>query len=118
MTSPTSEHLDGNKEQEDRTPKGPLQEHVFAECSRERILGLLAAMLPPTKSVTFSKLLGYFCTQLYSTVLYSTKVLTVEGKSLHPPNTLNKCLLRINTFLSCPYFLLRGCKLKHSVVYV
>uniref|UniRef100_A0AAY5EHD3 Zinc finger, ZZ-type with EF hand domain 1 n=1 Tax=Electrophorus electricus TaxID=8005 RepID=A0AAY5EHD3_ELEEL len=27
----------------------PLQEQVFAECSRERILGLLAAMLPPAK---------------------------------------------------------------------
>uniref|UniRef100_A0A673BN08 Zinc finger, ZZ-type with EF hand domain 1 n=1 Tax=Sphaeramia orbicularis TaxID=375764 RepID=A0A673BN08_9TELE len=28
-------------------PQVPLQEHVFSECSRERILGLLAAMLPP-----------------------------------------------------------------------
>ncbi|XP_076867897.1 LOW QUALITY PROTEIN: zinc finger ZZ-type and EF-hand domain-containing protein 1 [Brachyhypopomus gauderio] len=27
----------------------PLQEHVFADCSRERILALLAAMLPPDK---------------------------------------------------------------------
>uniref|UniRef100_A0A8C2EGA8 Zinc finger, ZZ-type with EF hand domain 1 n=1 Tax=Cyprinus carpio TaxID=7962 RepID=A0A8C2EGA8_CYPCA len=31
------------------TARGPIQEHVFAECSRERILGLLAAMLPATK---------------------------------------------------------------------
>ncbi|XP_047665094.1 zinc finger ZZ-type and EF-hand domain-containing protein 1 isoform X2 [Tachysurus fulvidraco] len=50
ITSPTSEHLD-NKEQEDKRTelKGPLQEQVFAECSRERILGLLAAMLPSAK---------------------------------------------------------------------
>uniref|UniRef100_A0A673GTT3 Zinc finger ZZ-type and EF-hand domain-containing protein 1-like n=1 Tax=Sinocyclocheilus rhinocerous TaxID=307959 RepID=A0A673GTT3_9TELE len=34
---------------EEKTARGPLQEHVFAECSRERILGLLAAMLPATK---------------------------------------------------------------------
>ncbi|XP_069470819.1 zinc finger ZZ-type and EF-hand domain-containing protein 1 isoform X2 [Ambystoma mexicanum] len=33
----------------------PSQEQVFAECSQERILGLLAAMLPPVKSSsTFS----------------------------------------------------------------
>ncbi|KAL0994771.1 hypothetical protein UPYG_G00126960 [Umbra pygmaea] len=32
--------------------KVPIQEHVFAECSRERILGLLAAMLPPAKPGT------------------------------------------------------------------
>ncbi|XP_060768529.1 zinc finger ZZ-type and EF-hand domain-containing protein 1 isoform X2 [Neoarius graeffei] len=57
ITSPTSEHLD-NREQEDGTPKGPLQEQVFAECSRERILGLLAAMLPPAKSGTTISLSG------------------------------------------------------------
>ncbi|XP_048874070.1 zinc finger ZZ-type and EF-hand domain-containing protein 1 [Brienomyrus brachyistius] len=34
---------------DERAAKQPLQEHVFAECSRERILGLLAAMLPPGK---------------------------------------------------------------------
>lgn len=56
ITSPTSEHLD-NKEQEEGTPKGPLQEQVFAECSRERILGLLAAMLPPAKLVMFKDIL-------------------------------------------------------------
>ncbi|XP_056313919.1 zinc finger ZZ-type and EF-hand domain-containing protein 1 [Danio aesculapii] len=49
ITSPTSENLDAYKEQEEKTARGPLQEHVFAECSRERILGLLAAMLPATK---------------------------------------------------------------------
>ncbi|KAM9441391.1 zinc finger ZZ-type and EF-hand domain-containing protein 1 isoform 2-T2 [Clarias gariepinus] len=58
ITSPTSEHLDVNKEQEDGTPKGPLQEQVFAECSRERILGLLAAMLPPAKPGTTISLSG------------------------------------------------------------
>ncbi|XP_039612710.1 zinc finger ZZ-type and EF-hand domain-containing protein 1 isoform X1 [Polypterus senegalus] len=36
-------------EQFDRSAKTPVQEQVFAECSRERILGLLAAMLPPVK---------------------------------------------------------------------
>uniref|UniRef100_A0A671TYH1 Zinc finger ZZ-type and EF-hand domain containing 1 n=1 Tax=Sparus aurata TaxID=8175 RepID=A0A671TYH1_SPAAU len=35
------------KETDERLPQVPLQEHVFSECSRERILGLLAAMLPP-----------------------------------------------------------------------
>jgi hypothetical protein len=29
----------------------PNPEQVFAECSQKRILGLLAAMLPPIKSV-------------------------------------------------------------------
>ncbi|XP_068457200.1 zinc finger ZZ-type and EF-hand domain-containing protein 1 [Clinocottus analis] len=37
------------KESDERLPQVPLQEHVFSECSRERILGLLAAMLPPAK---------------------------------------------------------------------
>ncbi|KAF0038068.1 hypothetical protein F2P81_008552 [Scophthalmus maximus] len=37
------------KETDERLPQVPLQEHVFSECSRERILGLLAAMLPPAK---------------------------------------------------------------------
>ncbi|XP_056909607.1 zinc finger ZZ-type and EF-hand domain-containing protein 1 [Takifugu flavidus] len=37
------------KETAERLPQVPLQEHVFADCSRERILGLLAAMLPPVK---------------------------------------------------------------------
>ncbi|XP_061596133.1 zinc finger ZZ-type and EF-hand domain-containing protein 1 isoform X1 [Cololabis saira] len=37
------------KETDERLPEVPLQEHVFSECSRERILGLLAAMLPPAK---------------------------------------------------------------------
>ncbi|XP_023145659.2 zinc finger ZZ-type and EF-hand domain-containing protein 1 [Amphiprion ocellaris] len=37
------------KETSERLPQVPLQEHVFSECSRERILGLLAAMLPPAK---------------------------------------------------------------------
>ncbi|XP_077096835.1 zinc finger ZZ-type and EF-hand domain-containing protein 1 isoform X2 [Siphateles boraxobius] len=49
ITSPTSENVDAYKDQEEKTARGPLQEHVFAECSRERILGLLAAMLPATK---------------------------------------------------------------------
>ncbi|XP_054611299.1 zinc finger ZZ-type and EF-hand domain-containing protein 1 [Dunckerocampus dactyliophorus] len=46
VTSPASDTV---KETDDRLPKVPLQEHVFSECSRERILGLLAAMLPPVK---------------------------------------------------------------------
>uniref|UniRef100_A0A8C2KV24 Zinc finger, ZZ-type with EF hand domain 1 n=1 Tax=Cyprinus carpio TaxID=7962 RepID=A0A8C2KV24_CYPCA len=49
ITSPTSENMDAYKDPEEKTTRGPLQEHVFAECSRERILGLLAAMLPATK---------------------------------------------------------------------
>ncbi len=52
VTSPTSENMDAYKDQEEKIARGPLQEHVFAECSRERILGLLAAMLPATKPVT------------------------------------------------------------------
>ncbi|XP_057676700.1 zinc finger ZZ-type and EF-hand domain-containing protein 1 isoform X1 [Corythoichthys intestinalis] len=47
--SPVIRPSDVVKETDDRLPKVPLQEHVFAECSRERILGLLAAMLPPAK---------------------------------------------------------------------
>ncbi|XP_061904470.1 zinc finger ZZ-type and EF-hand domain-containing protein 1 isoform X2 [Entelurus aequoreus] len=46
VLSPSS---DAVKETDDRLPKVPLQEHVFSECSRERILGLLAAMLPPVQ---------------------------------------------------------------------
>uniref|UniRef100_A0A3Q3Q0Q2 Zinc finger, ZZ-type with EF hand domain 1 n=1 Tax=Monopterus albus TaxID=43700 RepID=A0A3Q3Q0Q2_MONAL len=44
-----SPEVDGVKETDERLPQVPLQEHVFSECSRERILGLLAAMLPPAK---------------------------------------------------------------------
>lgn len=51
VTSPATETAEGDKVQEERTARMPLQEHVFAECSRERILGLLAAMLPPAKQV-------------------------------------------------------------------
>ncbi|KAI4877405.1 hypothetical protein NFI96_011706 [Prochilodus magdalenae] len=49
LNGDNSETLDVCKDHENRTAKVPLQEHVFAECSRERILGLLAAMLPPAK---------------------------------------------------------------------
>ncbi|XP_051981297.1 zinc finger ZZ-type and EF-hand domain-containing protein 1-like isoform X2 [Xyrauchen texanus] len=49
IKSPTSENMDIYKDTEEKTARGPLQEHVFAECSRERILGLLAAMLPAAK---------------------------------------------------------------------
>ncbi|TRY99292.1 hypothetical protein DNTS_003987 [Danionella cerebrum] len=49
ITSPTSENMDAYKDQEEKAARGPLQEHVFAECSRERILGLLSAMLPAIK---------------------------------------------------------------------
>ncbi|XP_063059602.1 zinc finger ZZ-type and EF-hand domain-containing protein 1 [Engraulis encrasicolus] len=49
-SSPATETLEGEKVvTEEKTARMPLQEHVFAECSRERILGLLAAMLPPAK---------------------------------------------------------------------
>ncbi|XP_036379295.1 zinc finger ZZ-type and EF-hand domain-containing protein 1 isoform X2 [Megalops cyprinoides] len=47
--TPVSENPDAPKEQDEKAARVPLQEHVFAECSRERILGLLAAMLPPAK---------------------------------------------------------------------
>ncbi|XP_026183286.1 zinc finger ZZ-type and EF-hand domain-containing protein 1 isoform X3 [Mastacembelus armatus] len=46
VNSPAS---DAAKDTDERLPQVPLQEHVFSECSRERILGLLAAMLPPAK---------------------------------------------------------------------
>ncbi|XP_051256250.1 zinc finger ZZ-type and EF-hand domain-containing protein 1 isoform X2 [Dicentrarchus labrax] len=46
VNSPASDVV---KETDERLPQVPLQEHVFSECSRERILGLLAAMLPPAK---------------------------------------------------------------------
>ncbi|XP_077361813.1 zinc finger ZZ-type and EF-hand domain-containing protein 1 [Festucalex cinctus] len=46
VNSPTSEIV---RETVFLLPKVPLQEHVFAECSRERILGLLATMLPSVK---------------------------------------------------------------------
>ncbi|XP_034034875.1 zinc finger ZZ-type and EF-hand domain-containing protein 1 [Thalassophryne amazonica] len=42
VSSPASDVI-----KEPDLPQVPLQEHVFSECSRERILGLLAAMLPP-----------------------------------------------------------------------
>uniref|UniRef100_A0A665UZ45 Zinc finger, ZZ-type with EF hand domain 1 n=1 Tax=Echeneis naucrates TaxID=173247 RepID=A0A665UZ45_ECHNA len=44
-------------ETNERLPQVPLQEHVFSECSRERILGLLAAMLPPAKPVILRSIL-------------------------------------------------------------
>lgn len=47
-----SSALSDVKEAEGRLPQASLQEHVFSECSRERILGLLAAMLPPAKPGT------------------------------------------------------------------
>uniref|UniRef100_A0A8C9TVL8 Zinc finger ZZ-type and EF-hand domain containing 1 n=1 Tax=Scleropages formosus TaxID=113540 RepID=A0A8C9TVL8_SCLFO len=47
--TPDSDSPDSSRDQEEKATKQPLQEHVFAECSRERILGLLAAMLPPAK---------------------------------------------------------------------
>lgn len=50
--SPTTDVV---KETAERLPQVPLQEHVFADCSRERILGLLAAMLPPVKPVRVIK---------------------------------------------------------------
>lgn len=53
-TSPASDVV---KETAERLPQVPLQEHVFADCSRERILGLLAAMLPPVKPVRVNALL-------------------------------------------------------------
>ncbi|XP_031428595.1 zinc finger ZZ-type and EF-hand domain-containing protein 1, partial [Clupea harengus] len=61
VTSPATEAVEGAKvkEEEEKTARMPLQEHVFADCSRERILGLLAAMLPPAKqgsSMTLSSL--------------------------------------------------------------
>ena len=52
VTSPASDVV---KETDERLPQVPLQEHVFSECSRERILGLLAAMLPPVKPVRQTK---------------------------------------------------------------
>nr|XP_015223248.1 PREDICTED: zinc finger ZZ-type and EF-hand domain-containing protein 1 isoform X1 [Lepisosteus oculatus] len=48
-TTPVLDSHEVSKEQDEKTARVPLQEHVFAECSRERILGLLAAMLPPAK---------------------------------------------------------------------
>lgn len=50
--SPTTDVV---KETAEGLPQVPLQEHVFADCSRERILGLLAAMLPPVKPVRVMK---------------------------------------------------------------
>uniref|UniRef100_A0A8C4EGY5 Zinc finger, ZZ-type with EF hand domain 1 n=1 Tax=Dicentrarchus labrax TaxID=13489 RepID=A0A8C4EGY5_DICLA len=52
VNSPASDVV---KETDERLPQVPLQEHVFSECSRERILGLLAAMLPPAKPVRETK---------------------------------------------------------------
>lgn len=56
ITSPTPEDIEEMREmmkerdeKMEKMAKVPIQEHVFAECSRERILGLLAAMLPPAK---------------------------------------------------------------------
>lgn len=56
VSSPASDVV---KETDERLPQAPLQEHVFSECSRERILGLLAAMLPPAKPVCDTK--DQFC---------------------------------------------------------
>ncbi|XP_015252043.1 PREDICTED: zinc finger ZZ-type and EF-hand domain-containing protein 1-like isoform X1 [Cyprinodon variegatus] len=52
LNSPASDVV---KETDERLPQVPLQEHVFSECSRERIVGLLAAMLPSAKPVCQAK---------------------------------------------------------------
>uniref|UniRef100_A0A3B5B598 Zinc finger ZZ-type and EF-hand domain containing 1 n=1 Tax=Stegastes partitus TaxID=144197 RepID=A0A3B5B598_9TELE len=58
------------KETSERLPQVPLQEHVFSECSRERILGLLAAMLPPAKPVSDLISLAYsILPQLFRAVI-------------------------------------------------
>ncbi|XP_056141323.1 zinc finger ZZ-type and EF-hand domain-containing protein 1 isoform X2 [Lampris incognitus] len=68
VTSPVSNVL---KEPEERLAQVPLQEHVFSECSRERILGLLAAMLPPAKQGTTLSLasLSSILPQLFRVVI-------------------------------------------------
>ncbi|KAF7655072.1 hypothetical protein LDENG_00061510 [Lucifuga dentata] len=68
VTSPTSDIV---KESEERLTQVPLQEHVFSECSRERILGLLAAMLPPAKPDTTLSLpsLSSILPQLFRAVI-------------------------------------------------
>uniref|UniRef100_A0A3P9L8A9 Zinc finger, ZZ-type with EF hand domain 1 n=1 Tax=Oryzias latipes TaxID=8090 RepID=A0A3P9L8A9_ORYLA len=56
-----------------RLPQVPLQEHVFSECSRERILGLLAAMLPPVKqdSVLSLPSCSSILPQLFKAVIFN-----------------------------------------------
>ncbi|XP_041864265.1 zinc finger ZZ-type and EF-hand domain-containing protein 1 [Melanotaenia boesemani] len=62
------------KETDARLPQVPLQTHVFSECSRERILGLLAAMLPPAKpGITLSlPSLSSILPQLFRAVISNT----------------------------------------------
>uniref|UniRef100_A0A3Q3B408 Zinc finger, ZZ-type with EF hand domain 1 n=1 Tax=Kryptolebias marmoratus TaxID=37003 RepID=A0A3Q3B408_KRYMA len=68
LNSPAS---DVAKEMDERLPQVPRQEHVFSECSRERILGLLAAMLPPAKPGSTLSLpsLSSILPQLYRAVI-------------------------------------------------
>uniref|UniRef100_A0A669ETS2 Zinc finger ZZ-type and EF-hand domain containing 1 n=1 Tax=Oreochromis niloticus TaxID=8128 RepID=A0A669ETS2_ORENI len=73
VCSPSSpKHKVGNAthETDDRLPPVPLQGHVFSECSRERILGLLAAMLPPAKPVNDKNhFVGSMLPQLFKAVI-------------------------------------------------
>ncbi|XP_072302754.1 zinc finger ZZ-type and EF-hand domain-containing protein 1 isoform X2 [Eucyclogobius newberryi] len=66
--SPESDSL---KVKDQRLPQVPLQEHVFSECSKERILGLLAAMLPPASPECTVSLrsLDTILPQLFRTVI-------------------------------------------------
>ncbi|RVE63589.1 hypothetical protein OJAV_G00137730 [Oryzias javanicus] len=70
VKSPSS---DGAREATERLPQVPLQEHVFSECSRERILGLLAAMLPPVKQDSVSSLpsCSSILPQLFKAVIFN-----------------------------------------------
>uniref|UniRef100_A0A3B4AK10 Uncharacterized protein n=1 Tax=Periophthalmus magnuspinnatus TaxID=409849 RepID=A0A3B4AK10_9GOBI len=61
---------DSLKIKDQRLPPVPLQEHVFSECSKERILGLLAAMLPPASPVHSSRqFLDTILPQLFRAVI-------------------------------------------------
>ncbi|KAM9386110.1 zinc finger ZZ-type and EF-hand domain-containing protein 1 [Pholidichthys leucotaenia] len=68
VNSPASDSV---KDTDDRLPQIPLQEQVFSECSRERILGLLAAMLPPAKPGNLLSLpsLNVILPQLFKAVI-------------------------------------------------
>ncbi|KAK7804179.1 hypothetical protein U0070_022487 [Myodes glareolus] len=49
-SSPNAEHPEVSSQTAEEKAVTPNPEQVFAECSQKRILGLLAAMLPPIKS--------------------------------------------------------------------
>lgn len=73
----------------------PSQEQVFAECSQKRILGLLAAMLPPFKSVSSFYFQSGSFTRCYKSHKQNSWQVASYGRKTLFAYTLQKAAVRI-----------------------